>query len=83
MISSKLHTHQRKQLDTREGVTKPVRDLLRRALGLNLLEPGVDLDIVETKASIPLGDGKNYDMVFRTIVGLKYPPPGYSHALVE
>lgn len=83
MIASKLHTHQRKQLDTREGVTKWVRDLLRRAPGLNLLEPGDDLHILEVPAEIPQRDGSTYRMVFHTITGLKYPSPGYSRALVE
>lgn len=83
MISSTLHTHQRKQLDTREGVTQPVRNLLRRALGLNLLEPGADLHIVETPAEIPQRDGSTYKMVFHTITGLKYPSPGYSPVVVE
>lgn len=77
MISSQLHTHERKMLDRREGITAPMRALLRRAKGLQLLEPGEDLKIIETKHSVPLQDGTSYDMVFRTITGLLYPPSSY------
>ncbi len=82
MISSSLHTHERKLLDKREGTPHSVRQLLRRAQGLELLEPGEDMDILEVKRSIPLQDGTSYDMVFRNIRHLLYPTPGYGRAPV-
>ncbi len=78
MIQSQLHTHERKLLDKREGTHPVMRALLRRAEGLELLEPGVDLDILEIKRDIPLQDGGTYPMVFRIIKRLLYPVAGYT-----
>lgn len=78
MIQSQLHTHERKMLDKREGTPHIMRQLLRRAEGLKLLEPGEDMDILEIKREVPLQDGSTYPIVFRVIRHLLYPAPGCS-----
>lgn len=82
MIQSQLHIHERKLLDRREGTHPNMRTLLRRAQGLELLEPGADLDILEIKRDIPMQDGSSYPIVFRIIKRLLYPTPGYGRAPV-
>lgn len=77
MIQSQLHIHERKLLDKREGTHPRMRALLMRADGLNLLDPGEDLDILEIKRDIPMQDGGTYPIIFRIIKRLLYPTPGY------
>jgi hypothetical protein len=80
MIQSQLSAHQRKLLDRREGVPYAVRVLLRRSRGLDLLEPGEDLDIEEVRREIPLQSGGTMPIVFRIIKRLYFPTPGYVFA---
>lgn len=82
MIQSQLLGHERKLLDKREGVPHAVRVLLRRAQGLDILDPGEDLDIEEIKREFTLQDGTVMPIVFNVVRKLFYPVPGFRGNLV-
>jgi hypothetical protein len=76
MIMNQLKGHEKAHLERRHGVHQSVRDLLRRA-GIDILDPGEDCHITETRRNIPLQDGSSYEMVFRVVDKLFFPITSY------
>lgn len=78
MILNQLKHHEKATLERRGGVHHSVRCLLRRAIGLDILDPGEDCHVTTVERTIPLQDGSGYKMVFNTIDQLYWPQPGFS-----
>lgn len=77
MITCSLPGYKRAIMNLRDGVPAITRKLLRRAEGLDLLDPGEDIHVTVTKETVVLS-GEEVDFEFRDIDELLYPNPGYS-----